>query len=157
MALIKCPECGKEVSDKAKSCIHCGYPFGTIYTYNDKDYDLSFLMEREWDKLWDAVMALDRRYNWELDAVSGEIVRKLYDEGKLKIKQQPSQTNIPKCPRCGSTAITAGQRGFSIVTGFWGSSATVNRCSNCGYKWKPKANSACDDYISNQIKQLHIK
>lgn len=26
MALIKCPECGKEVSDKAKSCIHCGYP-----------------------------------------------------------------------------------------------------------------------------------
>lgn len=28
MALIKCPECGKEVSDKAKSCIHCGYPLG---------------------------------------------------------------------------------------------------------------------------------
>ena len=26
MALIKCPECGKEVSDSAKSCPHCGYP-----------------------------------------------------------------------------------------------------------------------------------
>ena len=26
MALIKCPECGKEISDKAKVCIHCGYP-----------------------------------------------------------------------------------------------------------------------------------
>ncbi len=26
MALIKCPECGKEVSDKAAVCIHCGYP-----------------------------------------------------------------------------------------------------------------------------------
>lgn len=26
MALIKCPECGKEISDKANSCIHCGYP-----------------------------------------------------------------------------------------------------------------------------------
>ena len=26
MALIKCPECGKEVSDKAAQCIHCGYP-----------------------------------------------------------------------------------------------------------------------------------
>ena len=26
MALIKCPECGKEVSDKAESCIHCGNP-----------------------------------------------------------------------------------------------------------------------------------
>lgn len=26
MALIKCPECGKEVSSLAKACIHCGYP-----------------------------------------------------------------------------------------------------------------------------------
>lgn len=26
MALIKCPECGKEVSDKASACINCGYP-----------------------------------------------------------------------------------------------------------------------------------
>ena len=26
MALIKCPECGKEVSDRAQACIHCGYP-----------------------------------------------------------------------------------------------------------------------------------
>ncbi|MBQ0046314.1 MAG: zinc ribbon domain-containing protein [Prevotellaceae bacterium] len=26
MALIKCPECGKEVSEKASSCPHCGYP-----------------------------------------------------------------------------------------------------------------------------------
>jgi hypothetical protein len=24
MAMIKCPECGEEVSDKAKKCIHCG-------------------------------------------------------------------------------------------------------------------------------------
>ncbi len=26
MALIKCEECGKEVSDKAKVCVHCGCP-----------------------------------------------------------------------------------------------------------------------------------
>ena len=25
MALIKCPECGREISDTAKNCIHCGY------------------------------------------------------------------------------------------------------------------------------------
>lgn len=24
MAMIKCPECGQEISDKAKKCIHCG-------------------------------------------------------------------------------------------------------------------------------------
>ena len=26
MALIKCPECGKEISNKAQACIHCGSP-----------------------------------------------------------------------------------------------------------------------------------
>lgn len=26
MALINCPECNKEVSDKAEVCIHCGFP-----------------------------------------------------------------------------------------------------------------------------------
>ena len=26
MALINCPECGKEISDKAASCPHCGNP-----------------------------------------------------------------------------------------------------------------------------------
>lgn len=26
MALIKCPECGKDISDKSSACIHCGYP-----------------------------------------------------------------------------------------------------------------------------------
>lgn len=45
--------------------------------------------------------------------------------------------NVPKCPKCGSTAITAGQRGYSFLTGFIGSSKTVNRCANCGHKWKP--------------------
>lgn len=51
-------------------------------------------------------------------------------------KQQIS--NQIKCPKCGSTSITAGSRGYSIVWGFIGSGSTVNRCSNCGYKWKPK-------------------
>lgn len=26
MAIITCPECGKEISDKAEVCIHCGFP-----------------------------------------------------------------------------------------------------------------------------------
>lgn len=59
--LIKCPECGKEVSDKAQACIHCGYPIkketnslnaitqtqtntsnnSTICKINRMDYDFS--------------------------------------------------------------------------------------------------------------------
>lgn len=45
---------------------------------------------------------------------------------------------IPKCPKCGSTSITTGQRGYSLLTGLLGSGKTVNRCANCGYKWEPK-------------------
>lgn len=30
MALINCPECGKEVSDRASVCIHCGYPLSEL-------------------------------------------------------------------------------------------------------------------------------
>lgn len=30
MALIKCPECGTAISDKATSCPKCAYPFGEI-------------------------------------------------------------------------------------------------------------------------------
>jgi len=34
MALIKCNECGKEISDKATNCIHCGCP---IEEFKKKD------------------------------------------------------------------------------------------------------------------------
>lgn len=32
MALINCPECGKEISDKAAMCIHCGCPIASEQT-----------------------------------------------------------------------------------------------------------------------------
>lgn len=34
MALIKCPECGKEISDKSSQCIHCGYPLNEVSVNN---------------------------------------------------------------------------------------------------------------------------
>ncbi len=58
-----------------------------------------------------------------------------------QVEQQKSNklqsSNTIHCPKCGSTNITAGQRGYSLVTGFIGSGSTVNRCAKCGYKWKP--------------------
>lgn len=35
MALIKCPECGKDVSDKAQSCINCGCPLAAVNPSGD--------------------------------------------------------------------------------------------------------------------------
>lgn len=43
-----------------------------------------------------------------------------------------------RCPKCSSTQISTGSRGFSMVTGFWGSGKTVNRCAKCGHKWTPR-------------------
>ena len=42
------------------------------------------------------------------------------------------------CPKCGSTNVTTGQKGYSFLFGFFGSNETVNRCGHCGYTWKPK-------------------
>ena len=39
MALIICPECGKLISDKAKMCIHCGYPLDYEDDFNFEDED----------------------------------------------------------------------------------------------------------------------
>lgn len=36
MALIKCPECGKEMNDKAESCPQCGMPINEIKTSSGK-------------------------------------------------------------------------------------------------------------------------
>lgn len=41
MALIKCSECGKEISDKAETCIHCGCPLSaTIETPELEEIEL---------------------------------------------------------------------------------------------------------------------
>ena len=71
MALIHCPECNKEVSDRAEICVHCGYPISkwikkensnssqsnevnedvkddnpnNIYLYREKTYNLTDLVD----------------------------------------------------------------------------------------------------------------
>lgn len=47
MALINCPECGKQISDKASACPDCGYPIND--THSTKEYNsikLANLYER---------------------------------------------------------------------------------------------------------------
>ena len=55
MALIKCPECGKEISDKATICPNCGYPVSemnkspeteTNTNQDDTPQDINFSLEK---------------------------------------------------------------------------------------------------------------
>lgn len=38
MALIECPECGKEISDKAESCPHCGFSISKTLSHEREKY-----------------------------------------------------------------------------------------------------------------------
>lgn len=50
MALIKCPECDREISDKAKVCIHCGYPIGELGILNQEKQAEGILHQEEIEK-----------------------------------------------------------------------------------------------------------
>lgn len=72
------------------------------------------------------------------DPIAFELKLRELENGAAQRKAlEAAEANKVKCPKCGSTQITAGQRGYSLLTGFLGSGKTVNRCSNCGHKWKP--------------------
>lgn len=46
MALITCPECGGKISDKAETCIHCGYPLKKYTEYIDYKQIINEINER---------------------------------------------------------------------------------------------------------------
>lgn len=56
MSLIYCPECNHEISDKAKYCIHCGFPLdnddlldcdaSVFCLIKEKTYDLFEIKEK---------------------------------------------------------------------------------------------------------------
>lgn len=173
MALIKCPECGKEVSDKAQSCIHCGYPFLNNDTLDSKLYKVILTKINQNQKiktvtkvreftglgLADAKKFVETLPNTIISGISMEeckMVQSHFSSCDANVDIQIDNTtkerntvleniNIPDvkdknnltCPKCGSTSVVIGQRGFSLLTGFIGSNKTVNRCGNCGYRWKP--------------------
>ena len=178
MALIKCPECGKDVSDRATTCIHCGYPLISTTTEqqtlvsslsqvassspqpvkpasptvttsfalfsSDKEYvnieckrcEKVYKYSRV--KYFDTVTSDFCISNTPLQCSNCRNTAPAYSKIKAKINTVPiSYVETLRCPRCNSTLVTTGQRGFSIWTGFWGSNKTVNRCGKCGFTWKP--------------------
>ena len=175
MALIKCPECGKEISDKSKQCIHCGYPLdepgSILYNVVYKGFPNTKI---QYDKQVQMIGCLRQLLNLgladakkiidnppQIIAENTTMSNAKWIESTLQpyqcileIKQSssttPSQMNRKVeeyissggstiiCPHCGSNQVTVGQRGFSLISGFWGSQKTTNRCGKCGWTWQPK-------------------
>lgn len=167
MALIKCPECGKEISDKAPACIHCGYPLKKEAAAHSPAADngsgskcvivplkeISFHSVSEIVRITGEVLrsspcAAQKR---QMGKVNGpyylagrnltdneaDQIRKNLDAAKIS-SSVFSEDDLPiMCPNCLSTDVSAGPRGFKLTTGFIGSGKTVITCLRCGHKWKP--------------------
>ncbi|MBR0341667.1 MAG: ribosomal protein L7/L12 [Oscillospiraceae bacterium] len=167
MALIKCPECGKEISDKSHQCIHCGFPLDEIVNTPQKAEKyykvvledvspknkvriIKIIMDYTGIRLTEAKEMADTLPSIIKNGITLEeaqlIATSLMQENaKVTISDSDNDMlddsnyiNRIVCPKCHSTLVSTGSRGFSLLTGFWGSGKTVNRCGKCGYKWTPK-------------------
>ena len=175
MALIKCIECGKEVSEFADSCPHCGCPVSMSINaeqnkINNGKYSVKLsqygkkkvkIIQKvreitgfeipEAKKIVDDLSFITTNCSIE---EANSIKRIIESEGGIVqiVPCEPSDSNnftqqlnsdiewlkdinTPKCPKCGSTAISAVSEVYgsrSLI-----STKTVNRCANCGHTWEP--------------------
>lgn len=165
MALIKCPECSKEVSDKASVCIHCGFPLSTTSQITNQEPKTEFVESKIIVKApmkmfsqndtavgiecgnCKKVYLFNKKYFSQIDASfclpNANIVCPNCNNGvaansRIEVKVcRPEKSKTPKCPKCGSTSLATVNRGYSIVWGFIGSGKPMNVCQACGYKFKP--------------------
>lgn len=129
-----CPRCGDITltKEECKKCRFCGEQYlPTQYTLQDtfKGIGVNKRIFEEYIKdnpLFDKDLYAQR--------VGKEKLMQEATSDRLKAERQNTLT----CPKCGSSAVAIGERGYSLLTGFIGSGQTMNRCGKCGYKWKPK-------------------
>ena len=166
MALIKCPECGKEVSDRAPACIHCGFPFSenknktkrtatffkVILTGYPKEQKLTLIRGLRLIFNMGLVEAKNASESLPFELVNGltkdecEDLKKQVESyhGSVEIvadyasTKHSNKTKQERCPLCGSTFLSTAKRGYSFLFGFFGRNDIVNVCKICGYKFKIK-------------------
>lgn len=144
-----CPRCGKwwdYADDEDHMCKNCHYKVMTKTEFSAKDYMNAYNTSPEAlrqfkQNLREKYTVNSPQFDKQLyeDLLTKEYKDSLEREATELRRQQEIALNKNKihCPKCNSTNVTTGQRGYSFWTGFLGSSKTVNRCGNCGYKWKP--------------------
>ena len=134
MALIKCPECGREISDKAVSCPGCGYPMQDMVQDNRSDLDklvdeicdrnprervraIKELREATGLDLKSAKDIMDKKYTGMTQKeANAKLKKELKEKRRQNIQElgEACQTiqnafggsKVAKCPKCGSTSIS---------------------------------------------------
>lgn len=136
MALINCPECGKEVSDKAEVCIHCGYPLhdeNVVIKESEPAYlkEVKKLLETN-DKI-KAIKVVCDNTNCGLKEAK-DYVEKLQQGQETSAPTKSDVVTEVKCPKCGSTQIQMVQRKWTPIMGIF--TNKVDRiCMNCKHKF----------------------
>ena len=77
MALIKCNECGKEISDKAKMCVNCGNP---IQPLDDDYYDIVDKVNEMYEDYKDRHFVSKRKKYDEIKTYKGVMISKTNPE-----------------------------------------------------------------------------
>lgn len=111
MALINCPECGKQVSDKAYSCPNCGFPVRAIFA-KENTAEMS-----EKKKICPYCNSADI----DKEGYCNDCGMKISILKDSQQKDGDSFSHIPHtiCPKCGMKNETG-----------------VFTCRNCNYKYK---------------------
>lgn len=155
MSLIRCPECGKEISDKASTCIHCGCPIQKEKNlHTTKKFVYMCMSEaclsnpfKEFDEYkGDTQICPDcgtqiEYYETEIiDNNTGLVVERSEEESQDNMQNSQFQ-NKPRCPICSSTnlsKISTVKKATKIgLFGIFGAGDVGKtwKCNNCGSKF----------------------
>ena len=159
MPLIKCPECGREVSDKALVCIHCGYPLSDMNNNNTNEESVEILLTHIGNDKLKVIKEIRCIFNMSLtDAVNivdnhsvmkTNITKLEADNIKNKIESVGGGVTIRKCidhsiiyntndyrnslsvPYCPKCGSTSITTSARGVDGFWGFLGASSTVNRC--------------------------
>ena len=139
MALIICPVCGGTVSDKATVCFHCGCLLHSGATHKSLTLaripKLNVFAPRAGAALPHGVHFCTS-CGMSVAASSAPALAQPAQPQQAPVRQiapvppspKQKESEVLKCPSCGYTLVTTGERGYSIKWGFLGANSTINRC-----------------------------
>ena len=132
--LIQCPECKREVSDKAKFCPQCGYPIEE----NTLEYKVGQIIRE--DSPIKAICFLEDK-GWTLLSAKEYVDAYMESHPGCNIKKKRAD-DVLRCPRCGSTDV---KKMLKYVSPDWIEEGIISaydfdfvhdyRCNKCWHAW----------------------